>query len=167
LCEKEKSASLSGAQLKLSLLLYFCRKGTRVLDLAVKVYPSGGLFSWLFVYMFGNMWLCLHGSHSDVTGLLTTVFARSCSPLGEFTIIRCSFYHAPFLVPQWQGSVNVLNALVPETLKDADSAVTPIFTFNFGSRGPAGQAAGPRVPCGSTIRMGFVRVSFRVGSDDL
>jgi hypothetical protein len=35
LCEKKKSASLSGAQLKLSLLLYFCRKGTRVLDLAV------------------------------------------------------------------------------------------------------------------------------------
>jgi hypothetical protein len=35
LCEKTKSASISGAQLKLSLLLYFCRKGTRVLDLAV------------------------------------------------------------------------------------------------------------------------------------
>jgi hypothetical protein len=35
LCEKKKSASISGAQLKLSLSLYFCRKGTRVLDLAV------------------------------------------------------------------------------------------------------------------------------------
>src|ERR1700722_13945608 len=36
LCEKKKSASISGAQLKPSLFLYFCRKGTRVLDLAVR-----------------------------------------------------------------------------------------------------------------------------------
>ena len=130
--------------------------------------------------MFGNMWLCLHGSHSDVTGLLT-VCSLVLTPRRVHNH-SLFFLSCPLSGPQWQGSVNVLNALVPETLKDADSSVTPIFTFNFGhnpylsvwvgvfagsGRGPAGQAAGPRVPCGSTTRMGFVRVSSRVGSDDL
>lgn len=54
--------------------------------------------------MFGYAWLCLHGSHSDVTGL---------------------FVPAPFFVLQWQENVNVPSALVPGTPTDVDCAVTP------------------------------------------